>query len=306
MENKIIEDYGATIDPEKYMNILQGHQYIPQSDCAIEMLVQNICDKHSESLVKIIDLGCGPGRLTRKFDRISNAEVTGVDLSPAFIKYAKSFFWSTRTHFKIMDFAEEGLKLERADVIVMQGVLHHIHGEKRKQFITHCSKLLGKAGTLIIGDEFIKEYSHERERRLNACQFYLHIIAEARNGGFHDLAEEEAKNLIDDVFSGESHAGFGDSQTFEIIYKYAEIVNNLFYEGLRAEMVYKTEELMGSIKEKTSEMLKMKKTSFNRGDLKISMTALFEEVGKEFPFMEKYTFGPVKQLGGMAVCVFTK
>ncbi len=47
--------------------------------------------------------------------------------------------------------------------------------------------------------------------------------------------------------------------------------------------------------------------NFNRGDYKVSINVFAEELSLYgFKLKEKYEIGPVKQLGGMGVLVFTK
>src|SRR5690606_16301875 len=119
----------------------------------------------------------------------------------------------------------------------------HIHGEDRAKFFQKSFNLLKPDGILIIGDEFIRDYESEDERILIAAKFYLHIINEARKGGFDELAEEEAKNLIDDCLSGTEYAGYVTEETFKRIYQDAETINGLFYnygyaEGLSSRSKY--------------------------------------------------------------------
>lgn len=230
--NSIIQDYGKTVDPVVYMRALQGHPYIPQSDeCGIRIITKHV---GSNTLATILDLGCGPGRLTFEIAKRTNTNVIGVDISVSFIEYALEQIpqaYGSRPSFYIRDFAKDWTYRfgQKMDVIFMQGVMHHIHGDDRKSFLTRCHDLLKEDGILVISDEFIRDYDTDYGRMLNVCKFYLHIIDEARKGGFNELAEEEARNFIDDWFSGTEFAGFTSSEIFEVIYEYAKSINTIFY-----------------------------------------------------------------------------
>lgn len=310
MENKIIQDYGKTVSSEVYINALQGHQYIPQSDqCILNKIRQHFLASDEESF-HILDLGCGPGRLTFKISEIlPTAKILGIDISESFISYAqKKVTQPEHVAFRCEDFTKGNAIFSPGfDVILMQGVMHHVHDDDRAKFLQRSFELLKPDGILIIGDEFIKNYNFEIERKLNVCKFYLHIIDEARKGGFDELAEEEAKNLIDDVLSGEETAGVGNKELFNVIYEKAELANKGFYAGAHEELDELTEALIDYLRKITKAISLLNSSNFNRGDYKTSTEKFADELQKyNFVLEEKYEIGPVDVLGGMGVLVFMK
>lgn len=320
MENKVIQDYGKTVTPEVYLSALQGHPYIPQSDQCIRNLIKEYCQKNNSIYPKILDLGCGPGRLTFSITE-NNCHVIGLDISENFINYANERYWNSEIRkgtieFQQRNFAEYGLKSndnhQTLDIVFMQGVMHHIHGEDRTMFLNRIHEYLKPDGILIIGDEFIADYESNDERILNVAKFYLHIIDEARKGGFYELAEEEAKNLIDDCFSGTKFAGLATEKTFETVYQYAKSINEQFYShgsvaGLNFEANNQIRNMFNYIKLTVEHLTGSASENFNRGDYKVSINVFAEELSLYgFKLKEKYEIGPVKQLGGMGVLVFTK
>lgn len=323
-QNSIIKDYGTTVTPKLYLNTLQGHQYIPQADQCIRNIIKEYCQKSNDICPRILDLGCGPGRLTLSIAE-NNCHIIGLDISENFITYANESYWNNEirkgsVEFQQLDFADYDAKsndnYQTFDVILMQGVMHHIHGESRSKFIQKCFDLLKPSGILIIGDEFIADYESEDGRILNAAKFYLHIINEAMKGGFNELAEEEAKNLIDDCFSGTKYAGHATEETFNIIYECAKETNNSFYElgrkSLEPSSYLVSSDiatiLIDQIKETTHDLVESdSEENFNRGDYKVSLDKFVDEIDAyRFILSETYKFGPVDQLGGMGVLVFKK
>ncbi len=323
--NYIIQDYGKTVTPKLHINALQGHQYIPQADQCIKNIVQKFCtNKPFPSREYILDVGCGPGRITSDLG-LPHCHRIGLDISQDFINYAWTSFLNRNkgtdpcVSFQQMNFAEEadimlasGKIIKDFDIILMQGVMHHVHGDDRAKFLQRSFELLKPDGILIIGDEFIKDYETEDERILNVAKFYLHIIDEARKGGFIELAEEEAKNLVDDCFSGTKYAGCATQKTFEHIYEYARMINQMFCEyggigGLNFEANNQIRNMFDYIKRSVEGILDAQAENFNRGDLKVSTRVFTEELTNYgFVLEEKYEIGPVKQLGGMGVLMFMK
>lgn len=191
--------------------------------------------------------------------------------------------------------------------------MHHIHGDDRKNWLERCYSILKDDGILVISDEFIRDYQNEEERMLYVAEFYCHIIAEALSGGFMDLAIEEAKNMIDDCFSNSEYAGFATDETMDRINYYAMQINRNFYnygkitqQDGNHTLTYK---LFDKIKETISAGNFKPQENFNRGDYKVSIPK-FERELEEYGFViknrERYTIGPVDQLGGMGVLVFKK
>lgn len=324
--NDIIQDYGSTVDPEVYIRALQGHQYIPQADQCIRNIVHayGVASRASElSHIRILDIGCGPGRLTFRFAH-RNASVLGVDISGSFIEYANRLLLTRElslSHdigFQRMDFTKDPLPREdKWHVLVAQGVLHHLHGEDRPVFIKRCHDVLADDGILVVGDEFIPIYDNEEERMLKVTAFYYHIIAEATKAGFRELAREEARNLIDDVLSSESGSGYSSGTFIDEIISNSQRLNNEFFRGvddlspssLPSQVIRKQlSEDISFIREMASQIAAdTPEGGSSRGDRKISMSDLMQELDKHgFELEEQYEIGPVKQLGGMGVLVLSK
>ncbi len=316
--DQIIKDYGRTISPEVYMSALQGHQYIPQADECIRRIVRSYA-AGSGGQGALLDLGCGPGRLTEGIAaEHPGLSVLGLDISESFILHAQASCESRggipNLRYLCLDFCADNIKsvsYRNWNLIMMQGVMHHIHGDDRVLFKKRCLDILTPGGLLIVGDEFIADYPNEATRRYRVCEFYLHIIDEARKGGFEELAREEAKNLVDDVLSGEEGAGFADDEILKLIYEYAAPMNDRFYsQGVRMEsdMHVMVRDLVPQVRTRAKILATQNMaTSFNRGDLKISTNKFIREMGDSgFALRTLYEIGPVQYLGGMAVMVFEK
>ena len=79
----------------------------------------------SDRRLRILEVGCGPGR---NIDYLpGNVDYTGCDLSPDYIEHARKTY-GERAQFYCMSVADLGkLDLEKFDIVVAMGVLHHLN-----------------------------------------------------------------------------------------------------------------------------------------------------------------------------------
>ena len=78
---------------------------------------------------RILELGCGTGELARELATITDAQVTGVDLSAQFIAQARERHHEPNLDFIVADLTREipAAGQERYDAITGNGILHHLY-----------------------------------------------------------------------------------------------------------------------------------------------------------------------------------
>lgn len=74
--------------------------------------------------LKILDLGCGPGSMISYLRQIGNAEICGIDISPAFVDIAKKRH--PEVEFKVGDAEVIPYADATFDAVLCSGMLHHI------------------------------------------------------------------------------------------------------------------------------------------------------------------------------------
>jgi len=95
---------------------------------------------------KILDLGCGNGRLYKLLEKTN---YTGIDISERLISIAKKKY--PRVNFKVANALNLSFKKELFDKVYSIAVLHHIPSKKlRIQFLKEIKKVLKKDGSLIL------------------------------------------------------------------------------------------------------------------------------------------------------------
>jgi len=101
---------------------------------------------------KIYDLGCGMGFLTYMLSLTSKERViTGIDYDNSKISVAEnSFLKNSKTNFVNGDITE--IDFEKADVFILNDVLHYLDIESQKNLIIKCTGSLNDNGFVIIRD----------------------------------------------------------------------------------------------------------------------------------------------------------
>ncbi len=105
--------------------------------------------KYAKKGSKVLDIGCGNGRLLNLF-KDSSINYTGIDSSKKLIEIAKKYRKGKEIfiHGNAVSLPFEN---ETFDTVFSIAVLHHIPSKKfRKQFISEAHRVLKKDGTLVL------------------------------------------------------------------------------------------------------------------------------------------------------------
>jgi SAM-dependent methyltransferase len=98
----------------------------------------------------LVDLGCGPGDI---LDYLPNVRYLGFDVNPAYIKAALSRYGS-RGEFRMssVNRAELTDLFGHADIVMANGVVHHLDDEDAERLFALASSLLKSGGRLVTID----------------------------------------------------------------------------------------------------------------------------------------------------------
>ncbi|HEY9177082.1 MAG TPA: class I SAM-dependent methyltransferase, partial [Flavipsychrobacter sp.] len=102
--------------------------------------------KISKDNTRLLDLGCGDGRLVPMWQAITGAEVYGLELSPQAVQQAQAMFPFIR--YKEGDATQTGYDNDFFDILVCHEVLEHI--EVQEKLVLECNRILKTGGYLVL------------------------------------------------------------------------------------------------------------------------------------------------------------
>jgi len=95
---------------------------------------------------KILDMGCGDGRLASFWKEVTGAELHGLDLSPRAVMNARNRY--PFVNYLEGNATDSPYEDETFDLIVSQELIEHI--ENQRAFIAECGRILKRNGYLIL------------------------------------------------------------------------------------------------------------------------------------------------------------
>lgn len=99
---------------------------------------------------RIIDIGCGPGHIVKYLP--AGIEYIGLDIDQPSIDYANAHFGTRgRFHARLFD-AHTAAELGSPDIVMMNGVMHHIGDDDLAATLGHVRDSLHAGGTLFTLD----------------------------------------------------------------------------------------------------------------------------------------------------------
>lgn len=313
----MINDYAKVIDANDYTQGLAEHPDIPQADAGIARIIRDKLQNTRTREFRVLDLGCGPGRITKSiadelvlFAHANDIllSVVGLDISEGFISFARANKSGQVISYVHADFLAHSFK-EKYDVILMQGLFHHVPLDDRKRWVKKCRDILSDDGIVIIGDEFVPDYFSNEDRVLKVAGLYAYVIAYALQNGHKSLAEIESMNMVDDVCAGMSGAGHSDEELIKFIQDISTKVYACAYEqGIQSKTCDDLlRVLVERIQRDAAQIATTDTHDHNRGDYKISVKKQEEEFATiDLKLERQLIYGPVKWLGGMGVLIFKK
>lgn len=114
------------------------------------------CSRIKNARPKILELGCGPGNVTRFLkNRFPESRITAVDLAPKMIQIARKAL--PGVDFRVMDVREVSTIDEKYDAILCAFCLPFLSKQDTAKLISDCADLLVEGGVIYLstmeGDE---------------------------------------------------------------------------------------------------------------------------------------------------------
>ncbi|WP_200328886.1 class I SAM-dependent methyltransferase [Leucobacter sp. L43] len=152
----------------------------------------------------LIDAGCGPGHWTDDLRR-QGAEISGFDLSPAFVEIARQRF--PHSEYRVADLARSGVATASAGGILSWFSLIHTPPAEVDAVLAEFARILAPGGRLLLGAfawPELEPFAHavvtayrwppgELGGRLVSARFELHRVSERTPEGARPQCSLEAR-----------------------------------------------------------------------------------------------------------------
>ena len=305
-KGEFMSNYSDIISAEHYNSLMtNNHLYIQTSDSYIARVIGDIAKNGAK---EIIEIGCGPARITGLIAKTNGINLTAVDIDDSYIEYAKIKLKDQNISIVKSDICTYK-HAKPVDVFYSQGVHHHLpKGEITKKYLQNVYSQLKPGGVYIISDEFVPEYTSAEGREKRLVVWYSHVIANALKNNYTYLATEEAKTLLDDIYEGRVKKNVKNKQMIDFILSIAPVINSAASASDKArmdELVSKCLldlELFNDVHQDTA-----KEIALSRGDYKVCDSVFAKEVGEVgFKVLSSKSFGPIYDVGAMVVYILGK
>jgi len=131
---------------------------------------------------KVLDLGCGPGRL---YPHLPPVDYCGLDMDAERLAHARALYPGTRFEQHDLSANCPDFELRGFDLIVASGLLHHLPDTVAQRTLQFCRDRLHNGGRLVTLDCALEEgqnplarllVAHDRGRFVRHSQEYLDLV----------------------------------------------------------------------------------------------------------------------------------
>jgi tRNA (cmo5U34)-methyltransferase len=194
---------------------------IPYYDQMIDALVDTI-HFDSDSKIRIIDLGCGTGTISKRIsDKYPNSKTVCLDIASKMIEIAKHKLSNHKdAEFIVGDFSEINFN-EKFDVVVSSLALHHLVTDEDKiEFYTKIYDLLGKSGAFFNADVVLGSTDYLQKVNMSRWTDYMNrqvSMAEINDKWIPRYEAEDRPAKLIDQLNWLNDIGF---KSVDVIWKY--------------------------------------------------------------------------------------
>lgn len=147
----------------------------------------------------VFDYMCGTGRLLHLLSHERpDLILAGCDISKTFISYGKEKYPDIQ--LEVMDALQKNLS-PKPDIILCLAGIHHLQPATRLPFLDKVASELNPDGFLIIGEECIRSWGNEIERKSAVMELSIALLRELVTSGAPDEQLEAAIHVFqNDLF----------------------------------------------------------------------------------------------------------
>jgi len=295
--------YSRIVEAGDYNRMMtREHLYIAEADRDLRRIVHRYSAGKNKP-AEVVEIGCGPVRLTPLLSTIPNVHVTALDHDPGWIKAAEEIVEQQGLPVNLVCADIESYQHPQPiDIAVSQGSHHHIEkGEPTLRYLENIRRQLVPGGTYTISDEMVAYYASPEERYVRLCIWYAHIIGDALIHGYGQLALAEIETLLDDLFEGSGTRAVKDEEQISLVRSSVIVIAGYAIKDELKAAEKLADMLLQEIWDQQS-MSTIENRPLSRGDYKVCFSVLAEEVAVAgFRIREAKTIGPIETIGGFGI-----
>ncbi len=134
--------------------------------------------------LRVLDIGCGPAAFWARYNHIEGIAYVGIEPNRAYVEEARARFPGIELHAGTVAEARHAVA-GVFDLIVLEGVLHHIDDETAREALQFAAEKLGPAGRLVMLDTVLLPRQNPIARLLARFDRGKHVRSLR---GYQDLA----------------------------------------------------------------------------------------------------------------------
>jgi len=156
---------------------------ISRSD-APTVLRQELYPELGSRQLRVLDIGCGPAAFWARYRDVDGLIYAGIEPNRAYVDSARAQFPGVELHCGTIREVRDVVTGE-FDLIVLEGVLHHIDDDTAHEVLTFASKRLAPTGRLVALDPVLLPRQNPVARALARLDRGKHVRT---LGGYRELA----------------------------------------------------------------------------------------------------------------------
>ena len=149
-----------------------------------EKVRDEFCDFLSKDGIKILDVGCSTGTAAANIFDLTKTDYSGIDISEEYISLARKKY--SHKKFLTMDATDMKFKDQTFDIVLFNGVMHHMSNELIDNCLKEVNRVLKSDGYILIGEPvFTKSMpistfflNHDRGKFIRNTQGYENLVSE--------------------------------------------------------------------------------------------------------------------------------
>ncbi|MDP2585526.1 MAG: class I SAM-dependent methyltransferase [Candidatus Levybacteria bacterium] len=113
---------------------------------------------------KVLEVGCGPGRVIAHLIKEKGVKATGVDINHAAVNFARERYGNDDAKFKVMDGTKLKFASDSFDHVIMTGVIGGVESDVREKLMAESFRVVRPGGTVAVAEFRYNDDSEKKKK----------------------------------------------------------------------------------------------------------------------------------------------